>query len=390
MHGTTPIILINGSKTIKTGFSGECAPRSVYPSIIGYKTQNETYIGEEAYSKRGILNTRNIFKKGSILNFDDYEKLFYHNFNNELRIAPDYHPHIFSEALGTTVQEREKLTQIMFDTFSIPAYYTDCDSKYTLYASGRITGIVLESGDETTTSTAIYDGCVLPFTVQHHNVAGKEVTNYLIHLLNESKVYSENTMSTEHIVRDIKEKLCFFDSNIKNRKHFGQSYQLPDGTMINLSNERKSAPELMFQPHLSQIKDTSIIEKINQSIKKSYSFLHQELCLNIVLGGGNTMFEGFSDRLTKELSKLFKNNVRVIALSDRLYSSWIGASIISSLSTFQNFWLSKKDYDENGPQMIEYKSPCTFIFYSKGKTMKDGMYELFKSLKDINTNIYFQ
>lgn len=123
------IVVINGSKMIKSGYGGECEPRVVFRSVVGrIKNSNfkrDCYVGEKAIINRDILDFNNVFEKGHILNFDDYDNLLYHNVYNELKVAPEEHPHIFSEAIDTNIQE--KITQILFETFSVPAYFTDSD-----------------------------------------------------------------------------------------------------------------------------------------------------------------------------------------------------------------------------------------------------------------------
>lgn len=147
----------------------------------------------------------------------------------------------------------------------------------------------------------------------------------------------------------------------------------------------------MFKPELLQIQDTSITQKIRDSIKESYSFLHRDLYGNIVCGGGNTMFEGFTERLTKELSKDTDYKFKIVKSSEGNNSSWIGASIVSSLSTFTKIWISKEEYEEYGSKFIEFKTPCTFNFYPKRNTklMKEGIYELFQKKKDVNITFGF-
>ena len=339
----------------------------------GFGFGSATFCGDEALAKRGICSLYRPVENGIVTRWDDMEQLWRHCYFTELGVDPRDSSCLVTEAPLNPKPNREKTTQIFFESFDVPQFYLCCQSVLSLYASGVTTGVVLDCGYNVTHAVAIYEGYYLPHAVQRLYCGGQQITEYLKRDLNEKNKFMFTTSRETEIVSDIKEKLAYFrlQEEKEEKEKDEEKYELPDGTEITISKKKLTdCCEILFNPSMifdakkdknTQKKTEEVVgidSMICTAVEKCDGDIHGDLYKNIVLSGGGSLLKNIEPRLNQELTKkLSKKNVefKVIAPPERKYSTWIGASILTALTTFEDLWITKDEYDEYGPAIVHRK-----------------------------------
>jgi len=233
-----------------------------------------------------------------------------------------------------------------------------------LYASGRTTGIVLDIGDGVTSVVPTYEGFAVPHAMQRADVGGRDVTEYLQVLLRKNG-HAFHTSAELEVVKDIKEKLCHVSDLTetaapeKEETDEGEvKYLLPDGHEILIGAERFRAPELLFDPSIIGLEYEGAHTMLLSSIAKCDMDMRRTLFSNIILSGGSTLFDGFGNRMLSEVRPGAPKDakIKIWAPADRIFSTWIGGSIVASLATFKRMWISRQEWQEHGKSIIYRKT----------------------------------
>eukprot|EP00004_Rigifila_ramosa_P018756 TRINITY_DN4703_c0_g1_i1.p1 TRINITY_DN4703_c0_g1~~TRINITY_DN4703_c0_g1_i1.p1 ORF type:complete len:397 (+),score=94.46 TRINITY_DN4703_c0_g1_i1:210-1400(+) len=395
-------------------------PKAVFPSAVGVMTAvpapASSHVGaqpmaigddgplyrvgtSELWVRRDNMDIKYPMQDGLVRNWDVYEQLCRYAFDGALRVKSDEHPVMLCEPSVNTKINREKMTEIMFETFSVPAMFMYKNAVLAAFANGRSTALVVDSGGAGTVVTPVHEGYALGKGVQRSDVGGDFITRQLYHALTQTQVkirakfeftrkaigntdpptFSLHDLSfpatlpsyTEwrrlDVVRDIKETVCrVADSRFDQHATLnapGMQYDLPDGTSIEVGQVRFSEPETLFRTTSGPggHPRKSITEMMQTALSSSDADGRREMMSSIVLTGGNTLIPGFVERMSKECGETFSQTKIKLYTSatpqERRCGTWIGGSILASLGTFQQMWMSKAEYAEHGKTLVERKCP---------------------------------
>lgn len=362
------IVLDCGSGTVKAGFSSHEKPVCHLPSVIGRPRLpgvvsgmglKDCFVGSDAYNKRGVLSLRYPIEHGIVVNWDDMELLWQHTFQNELRVEASQYPILLTEATLNPMANKEKAAEMLFESFNVPSMHIVVQTLMSLYGSGRTTGCVLESGDGVTHCIPIYEGYSLPHAILRLDMGGRDLTDYFAKLMDE-KGHEFSSISDREVLGRIKEKMCYVAADLQEELEHPErlmgTYELPDGRVLDLTDERVQVPEALFNPLVVGLEQDGIHKVVYDSIMRCDMDLRRQFFKNIVLAGGNTLFPNLDNRLQEEVQSMLPEavSVRVASQTDRRFGVWKGASIVASMGR-PDMWVTREEYNEDGASVIHRK-----------------------------------
>uniref|UniRef100_A0A8C5JVY8 Actin, epsilon 1 n=2 Tax=Jaculus jaculus TaxID=51337 RepID=A0A8C5JVY8_JACJA len=363
-----PLICDYGSGFSKVGFAGDEAPVAVFPTVLGKRRhdnplvgmqEEDWFIGEEAWEKQRKIILQYPISRGTITNWDNLEKIWHYSFYKILHIGPEQHPLLLTEPPLNNISVKERISQVLFETFHVPALYLANKGVLSLYAAGTTSGTAIESGEGMTYFVPIIDGCPLHKSTSQLDVAGQDLTVYLLKLLTHSGNILVGPAAREY-ARELKEKYCYvaLDFGMELEKtqlpSCRKKFQLPDGKEITMGQEIFKCPEGLFKSNLMGRSTLGIHMAAHQSITSCDRGLWKTLFSHIMLSGGTGACSGLQFRLQKEIAKLVSPEltVKVSTSPHAKHGAWVGASILCSLSTFKDMWFTRNEYLDFGSSII--------------------------------------
>ncbi|KAF4029220.1 actin [Phytophthora infestans] len=392
--GNQPLVIDNGSGLMKAGFAGGETPQVVFPSFVGTTKHTrmmpggayeggDVFVGNRVQYHRGLFKIQYAMEHGVVTDWNSMHRVWQHVYSKDmLNVQSEDHPVLLTEAPLNPVANRQRAGEVFFEAFNVPSLFVSPQAVLSLYASGRTTGVVLDVGDGVAHVVPVYEGFTLPHAITRMDIAGRDVTRHLQLLLRRAG-YNFQTSAEREVVREIKEKLCYVAFNPTKEEQLEaeksalavkdmitkskstttsgddtSAYYLPDGTLLNIGPEKFRAPEVLFRPEIIGSEARGVHECLVQAIMKSDMDLRKTLFSQIILSGGSTLFPGFGDRLLAEVRKKAPKDIkiRISAPPTRIYSTWIGGSILASLATFKNMWITKSEYEEYGASILHRKN----------------------------------
>ena len=227
-----------------------------------------------------------------------------------------------------------------------------------IYGSGLINALSFLTDYGVSYAVPLYEGHDIPHATERLEIGGCDLAQYMTKMMRERGYNFFEDRYCQY--PDFYKKWCYIAENYQKEEQTFTSGKETTVTVFNrtvtLRKERFQCPEALFQPSLMGISLPGIHETIFNSIMKCDEDLRSGLFSNIVLAGEISSFQGIADRLQHEIGKLAPSyEVKVIVPSSGKYTPWIGGSIVTTLNTFQEWWLTKDEYDDYGPNAIHQK-----------------------------------
>ena len=382
--GNTVVVCVNGSGFVKCGYAGSNFPSHIFPSIVGRPMIRSTaqpgkialkdiMVGEEASQVRSMLEVNYPIENGIVRNWEDMKHVYDYTFLEKMKIDPKRSKILLTEPPMNPLKNRERMVEVMFEDYQFAGVYIAIQAVLTLYAQGLLTGIVLDSGDGVSHICPVYEGFSLPHLTRRLDVAGRDITRYLMKLLL-LRGYAFNHSADFETIRMMKETLCYTAGNIEQEQRLAlettvlmESYKLPDGRVVKLGGERFEAPEILFQPHLVDVDGVGVAELMFNTIQAADVDIRPDLYKHIVLSGGSTMYPGLPSRLEREIKQLYlervlkgdakklsKFKIRIEDPPRRKHMVFMGGAVLADIMKNKDtFWMSRREYEEKGLKVLE-------------------------------------
>jgi actin beta/gamma 1 len=361
------IIIDIGSGLMKTGFGGEDGPRNIFNSIVGIPKmaglkvgmeQKERYVGDEAISNLEFMNFYPPVQRGEVVDWDKFETLMHYLLYNQIEVVPEEMSVLVTETPLSSKENRAKLSETLFEKFNVEKCHIANSSMLGLFAYGKTSGIVVDSGFNVTSTVPIYEGFPLQYASLRINLGGEDLSLKLLDLIKNKIDNSYKLIKGRLLADDIKEQKGYISMNNEEEDQEEVTYILPDGKELKLGNELFKSNEILFNPGDNN-ELMSISKMVVDSLVQCDDDVRSDINESVCLIGGNTLMKNLPEKLRMELSdNKDMGSFNLSFVPERQFSSWVGGSIMSSLDNFQYMWVTKEEFDEKGKTLIAIDSKC--------------------------------
>lgn len=368
---TGAVVIDMGTGTCKMGFAGQARPSYTVATIMGCQSkkqgtsghpQVETFIGEAARVRPELTLVQPIHH-GIVVDWEAAELIWSHMLEHDLRVDAQQHPLLFSDPPFSPATNREKLVEVTFESLRSPAMYVASQSVLSVYAHGRVSGLVVDTGHGVSYTVPVFQGYNLPHATERLDLAGNHLTAFLAEiLLGSGFPLRQQDLDT---VENIKHRYCFVAPDFPKEQarpelECRQCIQLPDGRTVTLGKELFQCPELLFHPpEIPGLSPVGLPTMAKQSLLKVPPEVRASVAQSVLLCGGSSLFKGLEARFRADLLGALpadqQESVAVTAQPNRNFSVWVGGSILASLRAFQSCWVLREQYEEQGPHIVYRK-----------------------------------
>lgn len=384
------VVLDNGSGVLKCGFAGDSFPAGAFSTAVGRpviragarnaaggKSElKATMVGDETSGKWHQLEMTYPVKNGIVNNYDDMCLLWNYAFQQKLKLTEpgDFASRgvFVSEPPSLAPQHREKMFEVMFETYGFGKMQTAVQGVLSLYSASLQTGIVVDSGEGVTHCMPVFDSYGIPKAVRRVDLGGRDITEFLVRLM-QRRGYSFNKSADLELVRTIKEMFCYAAVDFGLEKRLStettvleKAMTLPDGSSCVIGQERFEATEALFNPGLIGYECDGLSTQLWNSINACDMDVRGKLYEHVVLSGGSTMFPGLPTRIERDItamylekalkgdaSRLGRFKLKIEDPPRRKHMVFLGGTLLADLTeTTEEMWLTKADYQEGGASAI--------------------------------------
>ena len=339
------IIFDLGSYNYRIGYSGNDRPSFIFPPIKFNEKDDYEFLTSQKGD--GFFNDIKKFEDF----FDDFIS------DKELNTSLNQGSILFSEPIIHNKEQRKSLTEFLFEKYEIGGLFFCNNSVLSSFSYGKSSCLVFDSGHSQSNVVPVHDGMIIKNALNNFNLCGKNIEDIIINEFIKKKNIKWddwNILQKIQIISDIKDIIFTPDDDTN------KNYILPDKKNIEINDEFISYMKKEIENKLFN-EETNLKSIILKSISSVLIDIKKELINNIFICGGNSLiFNNYFNNLKDSLSKQLVSGTLVKLTThpskiERSLTSFLGASIVSSLNIYKESIVKKEEYEEHGSNIIEKK-----------------------------------